>query len=119
MALNIIREHSNQSESIRDYNVYEQLGKGGFATVHRAISKDNSAEVAIKMVKNCSQCLFIEMYNTFNSLTRMISSLLIFRQKNVRIDFRFKIPTIPDFTMPPPLSALSSFYFLNTQKIGP
>ena len=52
MALNIIREHSNQSESIRDYNVYEQLGKGGFATVYRAISKDNSAEVAIKMVKN-------------------------------------------------------------------
>jgi len=51
MALNIIREHSNQSESIRDYEVYEQIGKGVFSTVHRAVSKEKSQEVAIKIVK--------------------------------------------------------------------
>ena len=52
MPSNTENNENKQSESIRDYNVYEQLGKGGFATVHRAISKDNSAEIAIKMVKN-------------------------------------------------------------------
>lgn len=38
------------NESIKDYNVYEQLGQGGFAQVYRAQVKENSKEVAIKMV---------------------------------------------------------------------
>jgi serine/threonine protein kinase len=38
------------NESIKDYNVYEQLGQGGFAQVYRAQVKESSKEVAIKMV---------------------------------------------------------------------
>ena len=38
------------NESIKDYNVYEQLGQGGFAQVYRAQVKENAKEVAIKMV---------------------------------------------------------------------
>jgi serine/threonine protein kinase len=38
------------NESIKDYNVYEQLGQGGFAQVYRAQVKETSKEVAIKMV---------------------------------------------------------------------
>jgi polo-like kinase 4 len=38
------------NESIKDYNVYEQLGQGGFAQVYRAQVKENSKEVAIKMI---------------------------------------------------------------------
>jgi serine/threonine protein kinase len=40
------------NESIKDYNVYEQLGQGGFAQVYRAQVKENAKEVAIKMVSN-------------------------------------------------------------------
>nr|SVE89791.1 EOG090X03P9 [Daphnia sinensis]SVE91047.1 EOG090X03P9 [Daphnia sinensis]SVE91672.1 EOG090X03P9 [Daphnia sinensis] len=36
--------------SIEDYEFYEQVGKGGFASVHRAICKTNGVPVAIKMV---------------------------------------------------------------------
>lgn len=39
------------NESIKDYNVYEQLGKGGFAQVYRAQVKQTGQEVAIKMVR--------------------------------------------------------------------
>ena len=35
MHSNTENNENKQSESIRDYNVYEQLGKGGFATVYR------------------------------------------------------------------------------------
>ena len=38
------------NESIKDYNVYEQLGQGGFAQVYRAQVKQNGKEVAIKMI---------------------------------------------------------------------
>jgi serine/threonine protein kinase len=38
------------NESIKDYNVFEQLGQGGFAQVYRAQVKETSKEVAIKMV---------------------------------------------------------------------
>lgn len=38
------------NESIKDYNVYEQLGQGGFAQVYRAQVKESSKEVAIKMI---------------------------------------------------------------------
>lgn len=38
------------NESIKDYNVYEQLGQGGFAQVYRAQVKENGKEVAIKMI---------------------------------------------------------------------
>jgi polo-like kinase 4 len=38
------------NESIKDYNVYEQLGQGGFAQVYRAQVKETSKEVAIKMI---------------------------------------------------------------------
>nr|SVE84168.1 EOG090X03P9 [Daphnia pulex] len=36
--------------SIEDYELYEQIGKGGFASVHRAICKANGIPVAIKMI---------------------------------------------------------------------
>nr|SVE70956.1 EOG090X03P9 [Daphnia similis]SVE71587.1 EOG090X03P9 [Daphnia similis]SVE72219.1 EOG090X03P9 [Daphnia similis] len=36
--------------SIEDYEFYEQVGKGGFASVHRAICKTNGIPVAIKMI---------------------------------------------------------------------
>nr|SVE85404.1 EOG090X03P9 [Daphnia pulicaria] len=36
--------------SIEDYELYEQIGKGGFASVHRAICKGNGIPVAIKMI---------------------------------------------------------------------
>ena len=36
--------------SIKDYNVFEQLGKGGFAQVYRAQCKATNEEVAIKMI---------------------------------------------------------------------
>ena len=36
--------------SMKDYNVYEQLGKSGFCQVYRAQSKQTGQEVAIKMV---------------------------------------------------------------------
>ena len=42
------------NESIKDYNVYEQLGQGGFAQVYRAQVKESGKEVAIKMVSNPS-----------------------------------------------------------------
>jgi polo-like kinase 4 len=38
------------NESIKDYNVYEQLGQGGFAHVYRAQVKQTGQEVAIKMI---------------------------------------------------------------------
>lgn len=38
------------NESIKDYNVYEQLGQGGFAQVYRAQVKESAKEVAIKMI---------------------------------------------------------------------
>ena len=38
------------NESIKDYNVYEQLGQGGFAQVYRAQVKETLQEVAIKMI---------------------------------------------------------------------
>lgn len=38
------------NESIKDYNVYDVLGEGGFAQVHRAQVKETSKDVAIKMV---------------------------------------------------------------------
>jgi serine/threonine protein kinase len=45
---------SNQSkehgDSIKNYNVYQQLGKGGFAQVYRAEVKETLQEVAIKIV---------------------------------------------------------------------
>lgn len=56
------------NESIKDYNVYEQLGKGGFAQVYRAQVKQTGQEVAIKMVliiislnliKNVKNMLFV------------------------------------------------------------
>lgn len=37
-------------ESIKDFQVLEQLGKGGFANVHRAICQKTFCEVAIKMI---------------------------------------------------------------------
>jgi serine/threonine protein kinase len=46
------------NESIKDYNVYEQLGQGGFAQVYRAQVKENSKEVAIKMVSKNFYFLF-------------------------------------------------------------
>nr|SVE75033.1 EOG090X03P9 [Daphnia dolichocephala] len=36
--------------SIEDYEFYEQVGKGGFASVHRAICRRNGTVVAIKMI---------------------------------------------------------------------
>ncbi|XP_057374397.2 serine/threonine-protein kinase PLK4-like [Daphnia carinata] len=36
--------------SIEDYEFYEQVGKGGFASVHRAVCKTNGVAVAIKMI---------------------------------------------------------------------
>ena len=38
------------NESIKDYNVFEQLGQGGFAQVYRAQVKSSGKEVAIKMI---------------------------------------------------------------------
>jgi serine/threonine protein kinase len=38
------------NDSIKNYNVYEQLGQGGFAQVYRAQVKETAKEVAIKMV---------------------------------------------------------------------
>ena len=51
MHSNTENNENKQSESIRDYEVYEQIGKGVFSTVHRAVSKEKSQEVAIKIVK--------------------------------------------------------------------
>jgi serine/threonine protein kinase len=38
------------NDSTKDYHVFEQLGKGGFAQVYRAQVKETCQEVAIKMV---------------------------------------------------------------------
>jgi polo-like kinase 4 len=38
------------NESIKDYNVFESLGQGGFAHVYRAQVKETFKEVAIKMI---------------------------------------------------------------------
>jgi polo-like kinase 4 len=35
---------------LQQYDVYELLGKGGFAVVYRAMCKRSGLEVAIKMV---------------------------------------------------------------------
>jgi serine/threonine protein kinase len=43
-----------EDESIKNYNVYEQLGRGGFAQVYRAQEKGTNKEVAIKMVRSRS-----------------------------------------------------------------
>ena len=55
------------NESIKDYNVYEQLGKGGFAQVYRAQVKQTGQEVAIKMVclLNCVFILCILKYKYY------------------------------------------------------
>ena len=37
------------NESIKDYDVFELLGKGGFAHVHRAKNKHTGQDVAIKL----------------------------------------------------------------------
>lgn len=39
--------------ALQDYEVKEMLGRGGFAYVYRAISKNNGQEVAIKKVISC------------------------------------------------------------------
>lgn len=36
--------------SIEDYAIKEQIGKGGFASVYRAVSKHNGLEVAVKII---------------------------------------------------------------------
>lgn len=38
------------NDTIDDYQIYEDLGRGGFATVKRAVRKRDNMEVAIKMV---------------------------------------------------------------------
>ena len=38
------------NESIKDYDVYSQLGKGGFAQVYLAKVKQTQQDVAIKMI---------------------------------------------------------------------
>jgi hypothetical protein len=47
------------NESIKDYNVYEQLGQGGFAQVYRAQVKESGKEVAIKMVSDFLRYIII------------------------------------------------------------
>lgn len=41
----------SNSESILDYEVLEQIGKGAFGTVKRGVHKDTQEEVAIKSVQ--------------------------------------------------------------------
>jgi serine/threonine protein kinase len=43
-------QSKEQGDSIKNYNVYQQLGKGGFAQVYRAEVKETLQEVAIKIV---------------------------------------------------------------------
>ena len=38
------------NDTIDDYQIYEVLGRGGFATVQRAVRKRDNMEVAIKVV---------------------------------------------------------------------
>jgi serine/threonine protein kinase len=41
----------SNSESILDYDVMEQIGKGAFGTVKRGVHRDTQEEVAIKSVQ--------------------------------------------------------------------
>ncbi len=38
----------------QDYDLYEQIGKGGFASVYRGVCKINGMVVAVKMVTFCA-----------------------------------------------------------------
>lgn len=53
------------NESIKDYNVYEQLGQGGFAQVYRAQVKENGKEVAIKMVNINFKILIFKLITNY------------------------------------------------------
>jgi serine/threonine protein kinase len=56
--LKILNVSQTNNFSFKDYELYEQIGKGGFASVHRAICKANGIPVAIKMVRSMIQYYF-------------------------------------------------------------
>lgn len=45
------RLFTKQKKILQDYKIIQVLGKGGFATVYKALCHSNNQEVAIKMVR--------------------------------------------------------------------
>ena len=79
------------NESIKDYNVYEQLGQGGFAQVYRAQVKESSKEVAIKMV-SLFNLNFLFLLGDFIlrkdaiSIIQLEENVSIWERVNIRIE---------------------------------